>query len=127
MLSLTLVACHGTEVAGNAPESYVDVYVSAKAIQCEYSGDSAEKTAKVLIDADVAVKTSQCASMTDVMFPAVCGGGSGEINIHTIATGDLPKAKAAGFAPVSELRAGKTKGYVVGDCSGRGVRTDSSI
>lgn len=126
MMSLFLAACHGNDVP-DAPDTFVDVYVGANAIQCEYSGDHAEQSAKVLTNAGVTVKSSQCASMTEVMFPAVCGGGSDAINIHTIATSDLEKARAAGFAPVSELSAGKSKGYAVRDCSGRGVRNDPSI
>ena len=119
---LLLAACQSVEVA----ESRELVYISAQAVQCEFSGHPAQVTAQALEDAGVAVAESQCAFLTDVMYPAVCGGGSGGINVHAIASSDLEKALALGYKPVSELKVEKRAGYEVQDCKGRGRRMDSS-
>ena len=126
---LTLAGCQQVmETPEATKDDPVLVYVSAKAIQCEYGGHTTDDTAKVLEDAGITVSASQCAVLTEVMYPAVCGGGSGSINVHTIGSSNLEKAVDLGYAPVSSLKTAQSKGYAKQDCSGRGgERKDSSL
>lgn len=99
----------------------VEVYINSEARQCEYSGHTLQRTQQVLVNQGVNVVDSACGVLTAMMFPTVCGGRTGKINIHTIAAGDLPRAEDAGFKTTLSLALGKDPGYQIVKCDKRGV------
>ncbi len=70
--------------------------------QCNNDGIPLKKMAQELIDGGVDVICAQKAS-DGMMYPAVCGGASGVINVYLIHPENLPDAEALGFASVGEL------------------------
>lgn len=99
-----------------AAEEYELVFISKGAIQCESTGLAPEITAKALTDAGISVIQSQCGQLTDVMFMARCGAGTGDINLHQIAKQDISTAQSLGFEPVSSLKTESSKGYTISEC-----------
>ena len=64
--------------------------------QCEGAGISVQEMQKEL--SGIRVYGAEKSALQDVMFPAVCGGGTGSINVYTIAKADVKQAQARGFA-----------------------------
>lgn len=112
VLVLLVSACDDI-VTDNDSGEFVDVYISAEKLQCDTtSGYSISETEALLTDVGIEVDDSFCGAITGLAFPAVCGGGTADINIHTIASDDLADAENAGFADVASLETDST-GYVV--------------
>ena len=80
----------------------IKVYKFDNSIQCERAGIELAVMELELINAGIDVLCSQKGS--DGFFrPAVCGAGTGRINIYTIHSSNINDAKDIGFFPVSEL------------------------
>ena len=84
------------------PAASVTVYQSRGAVQCASRGTPPEAMAAALRRAGVAVRASGCGS-DGRLRPAQCGAGTDELNLFDIAAGDLARAQALGFAPLSQL------------------------
>ena len=88
------------------PSPQPDIAVSVTVVksmglrQCEGGVVSPDRLAAELKAAGVTVHTASCGS-DGLMRPAVCGGGTHDIGIFSIATADLSKAKQAGFGPMA--------------------------
>ena len=97
ILSATLAAC-----AAVSDGQTTQVYKLDGARQCEGAGISVQEMQKEL--SGIRVYGAEKSALQDVMFPAVCGGGTGSINVYTIAKADVKQAQARGFAllPPSE-------------------------
>lgn len=117
-LSGALVAC-----ADDTPVPIADsatVYRSAEKRQCEEGGLTSAQSIAALTGAGVHVMRSGCGMLAGVMYPAVCGGATGDIVLHEIAGADLPSATGAGYADAQGLaRAGGGAGYDWIDCDTR--------
>lgn len=79
------------------------VFESRQSLQCESDGISPETSAQKLINAGIDVLRSTCGNRTGVVFPAVCGGPTGEILVHEIRAVNVEDALRLGFAEVSTL------------------------
>ncbi len=97
-------------------EGHALVYTSNGSKQCESGSDAPETTAKRLTDKGIDVISSHCGDLTGIMYPAVCGGGTGQINLHAINSQNIPDAKNIGFAAVSDLHAEFGEGFQVIEC-----------
>jgi len=81
----------------------LQVFKPRGSVQCGDRGTTPELMRAELERAGVRVLSAACGS-DGRMYPAVCGGATGEINLFEIDAGDAERARALGFAPVSELR-----------------------
>ena len=95
ILSIALAAC----VAVSDGQT-IRVYKPDGARQCEGAGISVQEMQKEL--AGILVYGAEKSALQDVMFPAVCGGGTGSVNVYTIAEADVKQAQARGFALLSQ-------------------------
>jgi len=86
----------------DSSQPYTKVYKSDSSIQCESTGIDLDVMAMELINAGIDVVCSQKGS-DGLVRAAVCGAGTGGINVYTINTSNLVDTKALGFSPVSEL------------------------
>ncbi len=109
MLSLAamLGAC-AAPPTGSAVEPPMDgpvvqVFKPRGAVQCGARGTPPEAMRADLERAGIRVRRATCGS-DGRMRPAVCGGGTGEINLFDIAAADQARAQALGFAPLAQLR-----------------------
>ncbi len=78
------------------------VFKPDNSIQCENNGVSLADMRKELTSAGIDVICAQKGN-TGLAYPAVCGGGTGNINVYLIHTNNLPDAEKLGFKSVSEL------------------------
>ena len=101
----------------NDDEVNVLVYESNGKRQCEPAAITPQQSARRLTDAGVAVRSSSCAVLTSIAFPAVCGAPSGELVVHEIGESKTDAALRAGFTLVTTLRLGSGEpGYTTVAC-----------
>lgn len=91
ILSIALAAC----VAVSDGQT-IRVYKPDGARQCEGEGISVAAMQAEL--AGIGVHAAEKSHLPDVMFPAVCGGGTGSINVYTIDAQQRGQAEQRGFA-----------------------------
>lgn len=72
--------------------------------QCEGGGISLEQSRATLQQNGINVAESRCAVRTDLMFPQVCGGATGDILVHRIPASMLDTALALGFDPAAQVK-----------------------
>ena len=118
----TLGAC-GSESAEDPLRSErvssgdVLVYESRQAIQCTTRGLTTQQSAQKLVNGGIDVLESNCGVSTNLVFAAVCGGGTGDIIIHKIRSSNLADAEQRGFSSVATLQNPTTGiGYAKVDC-----------
>lgn len=104
-----------------------DVYIDSGARQCQYTGHPLVHTEQKLVGLGIDVLASHCGQLTGVMFPAVCGGRTEKINIHTIDAANLAQAESAGYKALTRLAQGSDPGYQVVKCDKRGVNLSRDI
>lgn len=93
VIGTTLTAC-ATQSQTQQSSATVDVYQSDLSRQCEGNGVSPEQMKEKLQNITVyAMRKGQL----NMMYPSVCGGQTGKINIYTIAQKDLAQAQTLGF------------------------------
>lgn len=78
------------------------VFKYDQSTQCNNDGIPLEVMERELIEAGIDVKCSQKAN-DGMMYPAVCGGGTGDINVYLIQPENIPDAAQLGFQHVTEL------------------------
>ena len=93
----------------------VKIYKSDGSKQCEDPGISLADMQLELTDNNIAVLSANCAFMTGVSVPAVCGGVTLRINVYEINVAELEEAQKLGFASVNEL-SDSNRGYRITDC-----------
>lgn len=93
----------------------ISVYISKGNTQCNDDGLTIVETTSYLTNADIAVSASQCGFIEGISFASVCGGGTGDIYIHTINNSDLTDAENLGFTGTS-LLASENLSYTVIEC-----------
>lgn len=71
--------------------------------QCAPVAITLRQSAAKLASAGVDVRGSSCGHIEGVMYPAVCGAGTGQILVHDIPAGSLVAARGAGFEQVETL------------------------
>lgn len=84
-------------------EELIWVYEGRGSKQCEGGGTSLEDSAGRLTGNGVAVSESRCGVRTDRMYPAVCGGLTGDILLHLVGKGSLDAALELGFDPAEQI------------------------
>ncbi|WP_373824023.1 hypothetical protein [Neisseria dentiae] len=96
---LSLTACAHSDglnkPATKPSEERIRIYKSDGSRQCEGGGTSLEAMKSQL--QGIRVYTAEKQVLHGMMFPAVCGGQTGSINVYTIAEQDLPEAEKRGF------------------------------
>lgn len=98
--SVAIVIALVASVSHGADQT-IRVAKSNGAKQCEFgSAITPDAMRADLTGAGIAVSGTACGG-DGMAYPAVCGAGSGGLNIFEIALADLEKAKALGFAPLS--------------------------
>ena len=90
-LSLFLAAC-----ASAQNTQTIQIYKLDGARQCEGEGISVAAMQAEL--AGIGVHAAEKSHLPGVMFPAVCGGGTGSINVYTIDAQQRGQAEQRGFA-----------------------------
>lgn len=84
-------------------EHHVRVYQDDEAIACQNTGTIALKThGKLLVDENIELHCSQ-KGHDGMSYTESCGSNTGAINVFTLHTKDLNKAKSLGFSQLSEL------------------------
>jgi hypothetical protein len=71
--------------------------------QCANDGLTLAQTNAMLIQGGLDVLESSCGMVTGVAFPAVCGGGTPNINLHRIRKVNIPDAERLGFIDVRDI------------------------
>ncbi|MFC6632180.1 hypothetical protein [Microbulbifer taiwanensis] len=100
-------------------EELIWVYRARGNKQCEGGGMSLEESGTKLTGNGVAVQESRCGVRTDRMYPAVCGGPTGDLLLHLIAMDSLDAALELGFDPADQVQ------YQSGNCPTNGARSSS--
>jgi hypothetical protein len=99
LVAIGLAAC----VPAPEPEPYGGkVFKYDGSVQCTNPGISVEDMAAELTGAGIEVLCGQKGS-DGYAYAAVCGAGTGGINVYTISVDDLADVEALGFAPVRDL------------------------
>jgi hypothetical protein len=93
-------AAESSKSAGAAVGEQIEVYRPDGSVQCEPGGAiSLEQMRTTLTDAGIVVHSQRKAD-DGLMRPAVCGAGTGAINVYSIDTDQLDAAIAQGFRPL---------------------------
>jgi hypothetical protein len=71
--------------------------------QCANDGLTLAQTNAILIQGGLDVLESACGVVTGIAFPAVCGGGTPNINIHRIRKVNVQDAERLGFNDVRDI------------------------
>lgn len=80
------------------------VFTSKGKQQCEDdTGDSTKVTKARLEASGIKVYSSQCAKITGMMHPSMCGSITLDINIHEINEKNFPQAEKLGYQPIEAL------------------------
>ena len=82
--------------------SHIKVFKYDGSVQCDTSAIGLDEMAMELINVGIDVVCSQKGN-DGSLRAAVCGAGTGNINIYTINTSNLPDAEALGFESVNTL------------------------
>lgn len=107
-LLLTLAACASdadSVIENNISKIYktdINVYISNGKKQCLSKALPMSVTKGYLDTAKINVSAQSCGVLTGIMYASVCGGPTGQVHVFTIDETDLNKAKALGFAELSE-------------------------
>jgi transcription elongation factor Elf1 len=101
LLVTAVEACAGQEI-GRASAQTVKVYKNTGAVQCGTAGVPAEVMEKTLTMNGIDVLSYFCGH-DGYLRPAVCGAGTGSINVYEIGTKFLQKALDLGFGETSKL------------------------
>jgi len=90
-------------VACNSHIQLVSVYKADGSLQCqaEFIDITLEEMQQELISSDIQVRQAS-KSNDELMHMQLCGSPTGNINVFTIASTDLDKAKALGFIVTKE-------------------------
>lgn len=131
LLAAAVVSCKGQEQGQDLQEpttmKTITVYIDSGAKQCLYSGHPLAKTEQRLQQAGISVVDSACGVLTGVSFPAVCGGRTEKINLHTINLDNLVQAEQLGFKPIASLQQGELPGFKKVACDQRGVNLSNDV
>lgn len=94
---LVLTACSFNQVKKHfeRPVKTVFIYKSDGSRQCHGEGISVDDMQREL--GEIPVYDSSKQSLNGMMYPAVCGGMTGNINVYEISPEDLELAKERGF------------------------------
>ena len=91
-LLILLSGCNNTD-----SDTDIDVYISSGKLMCQDNALPLAVTKSYLLAANIAVKSESCGYLTEVAFPEVCGGATGELHIFTIDASDAMVAENIGF------------------------------
>ncbi len=92
-------------------EKSVDVYISNGKLQCQDNAIPINTTKSYLTDAGIEFSEQSC-GIINAVYPAVCGGGTGQVHIYSISKDDINSATNIGFTEASTLE----DGYQSTDC-----------
>ena len=93
------------------------VYTSKGALQCEEdSGASVKATKARLVSNGIEVYSSECAIITGMMHPSLCGTTTLDINVHSIDENDIELAEKLDFKTIESLEDENDLGYEIYPC-----------
>src|SRR5207249_11962458 len=102
LLAMATAACAAQEI-GRASAQTIKVYKNTGAVQCGTAGVSVEVMEETLTMNGIEVLSHSC-GYDGYLRPAVCGAGTGLINVYEIETQFLQKAIDLGFGEIGKLR-----------------------
>ena len=118
VITIMLYACSGSQSSADRPTENLMVFTAAGKLQCEpESGISTAESGQILESEGILVLDSFCGIQTDLAFPAVCGGGTPDIILHSISSSDENIAVSLGYLAVSNLETSNDQGYQLSDCT----------
>ncbi|AOS98489.1 hypothetical protein AUP74_03123 [Microbulbifer aggregans] len=85
-------------------EELIWVFESRGSLQCEGGGTTLAESSSRLSAEGVTIHQSRCGVRTDRMYPAVCGGKTGDIHLHLIDKRSLDAALQLGFDPAQQAQ-----------------------
>jgi len=86
--------------AVQAETQWITVAKSNESIQCESAGISPKTMKKELAEAKIPATHARCGT-DGMLYPAVCGGETGRLNLFDIPSNKLGDASDLGFQPLS--------------------------
>lgn len=86
----------------DSSQPYIKVFKYDGSLQCQSQGIELDTMAFELINAGIDIVCSQ-KGHDGMVYTTVCGADTGNINIYSINTSNLPDAENLGFNPVSSL------------------------
>ena len=93
------------------------VYTAKGELQCEEdSGASTKATKARLVSNGVEVYSSECAIITGMMHPSLCGSTTLDINVHAIDENDIGLAEKLDFKTIESLEDQDDLGYQAYPC-----------
>ncbi|MDO4248585.1 MAG: hypothetical protein Q4C79_06440 [Neisseria sp.] len=95
-----LTAC---TLAGQREDARIRVYKPDGSRQCEEGSGIGAQAMKQELHG-IRVYAAEKQMLYGVMFPTVCGGQTGNINVYTIAAKDQAEAQKRGFAVLPESK-----------------------
>lgn len=102
LTALLLSACAAAPAPSADKTDTVDIFKPDGSRQCEAGSISLDTMQSQL--AGIKVYAARKDFLSNRLFPAVCGGGTGGINVYRIGKTDLPRAQERGFALLPEQR-----------------------
>ena len=96
----TLFSCNDDD-----KEKTVEVFISNGKLQCQDNAIPINTTKSYLTNAGLDFLEQSC-GIINAGYPAVCGGGTGQIHIYSIAESALNNAENIGFTNTSTLEDG---------------------
>jgi hypothetical protein len=108
---MTVAGCDTSgipDASGTASEQQQDVttaqvFIGNGHTQCDNNGAPLAQTQMILVQGGIDVLGSACGALTGIAYPAVCGAGTGEINIHRVRRENVVDAERLGFRNVSDI------------------------
>ena len=93
---LLLTACSHSGDLQRSHQQHIQIYKPDGARQCEGGGISPEAMQSEL--QGIRVYSARKSILSGMMFPTVCGGITGSINVYTIAAKNQAEAQQRGFS-----------------------------
>lgn len=100
---IACVALAGCADSDAPADDTAQVFISSGRTQCNNDGLMLSQTQLMLVQGGLDVLASSCGVITGIAFPAVCGGGTPNINIHRIRKVNVPDAERLGFLDVRDI------------------------
>jgi hypothetical protein len=103
LLTLIVPMLVGCEAGRTGNPDVVQVFIGSGHTQCNNDGLTLAQTQMILVQNGVDVLGSACGTITGIGFASVCGGPTGEINIHQVRRVNLADAERLGFRNVAAI------------------------
>jgi hypothetical protein len=119
LLAALMIGCGSNNSSDTSRKEGIIVYISKGNTQCNDDGISPDQSTMTLVGAGIDVMDTFCGAITGLSFPAVCGGGTGEIIAHEIHEVNLANVNELGYEYIETLvDVDNMVSYEIGECTG---------